>query len=55
MWAKFRPWLAATGCSLKFFVPSEMGRDQATAEQYLLEKFDRHGCQGDDPEKTERQ
>ena len=35
-----------TRCPCKFFVPSKMAKDEDIASRYLLEKFDRHKCDG---------
>ena len=38
-----------SGCNLKFFVPKGLMKDPFQANNYLLSKFDRHVCTGEDP------
>ena len=40
---------ACSGCTLKFFVPKGLMKDPFQANNYLLSKFDRHVCTGEDP------
>jgi hypothetical protein len=40
-----------SGCNLKFFVPKALTKDPFQANNYLLSKFDRHVCTGEDPPK----
>ena len=37
-----------SGCNLKFFVPKGLMKDPFQANNYLLSKFDRHVCTGED-------
>lgn len=38
---------SCSACHRKFFTLATLLHDPRTAEQYLLEKFDRHECSGD--------
>jgi len=49
------PMLAGcSGCNLKFFVPKGLMNDPFQANNYLLSKFDRHVCTGEDPSPKKR-
>ena len=43
-----------SGCNLKFFVPQGLMKDPFQANNYLLSKFDRHVCTGEDPPPNKR-
>jgi hypothetical protein len=43
-----------SGCNLKFFVPKRLMKDPFQANNYLLSKFDRHVCIGEDPPPKKR-
>ena len=43
-----------SGCNLKFFVPKGLMKDPFQANNYLLSKFDRHVCTGEDPPPKKR-
>ena len=39
-------------CHRKFFTPDMYARDPVGAQEYLLSKFDRHGCEGKPRERS---